>query len=419
MAYYYSVSTYKKKFLLTLLACLGIPMSACANNHEDSNAIHSPSHPINVIIEPYLNQPTNIKKFFKTKNAKQLKQMRIMHIDLDYIFDSDQQQQQSNIQALIQRIQQIQPNTIFLQAFADPDANGSANLVYFENRHIPMRANLFPELLKQIRQHTQVKQIYAWLPLIAWELPKSYQLQYVKHSQDKTHGYIRLSPFDPTNLKYIAEIFQDFIQKNAVDGVLYHDDITLNDFEDASVVARQVYQQWGYDLKLLEEPQHPQQSAFAAAKTAYLDQLAAGITRLLQHYRPQLLTARNTYAPIVLQPESEKWFSQSVSSTLRYYNYNAIMAMPYMEQAGDHHQFYLDLIQQSKKYDPDLDRTIFELQATDWRSNQKIATSELVQTIHFLQQHGVKHIGYYPDDFAQAHPAAVEIKSVFQVDHSR
>ncbi len=49
--------------------------------------------------------------------------MRIMHIDLDYIFDSDQQQQQSNIQALIQRIQQIQPNTIFLQAFADTDVS--------------------------------------------------------------------------------------------------------------------------------------------------------------------------------------------------------------------------------------------------------------------------------------------------------
>lgn len=404
-----------KKLLVTLLACFSISMLACAKN-QNASAPHS-VHPIDAIIQPYLDQPITLKTRLQPRKITPLEHMRIMHIDLDYVFDPDQQQQQANIQALIQRIQNIQPNTIFLQAFADPDANGSADRVYFNNRHIPVRANLFPELLQQIRQHTQVKQVYAWLPLLAWELPESYPSHYVEHSQGKVHGYIRLSPFDSTNLKYIAEIFQDFIRANPVDGVLYHDDITLNDFEDASDAAQQIYRQWGYNPKLLEQPQHPQQQAFAAAKTAYLDQLAAGISRLLRHYQPQLLSARNSYAPIVLEPESEKWFSQSVNSTLKYYNYNAIMAMPYMEQARDHQQFYLDLIQQSKKYDPDLSRTIFELQATDWRTNQKIASSELVDTIQLLQQHGVKHIGYYPDDFVQSHPDAAQIKPAFQLDH--
>ncbi len=47
------------------------------------------------------------------------------------------------------------------------------------------------------------------------------------------------------------------------------------------------------------------------------------------------------------------------------------MAMPYMEQAKDHKKFYLDLIQHAKKYDPNLDRTIFELQTVNWRNQQK------------------------------------------------
>ena len=102
------------------------------------------------------------------------------------------------------------------------------------------------------------------------------------------------------------------------------------------------------------------QGRLAKHKTAYLDQLAAGITQVLKQYQPNLLVARNMYAPVVLQPQSEQWFSQSMPSTYRYYDYNAIMAMPYMEQAKDHKKFYLDLIRHAKKYDPNLDRTIFE-----------------------------------------------------------
>ena len=119
------------------------------------------------------------------------------------------------------------------------------------------------------------------------------------------------------------------------------------------------------------------------------------------------------YAPVVLNPQSENWFSQSMPSTYQYYDYNAIMAMPYMEEATNHQQFYLDLIERTKKYDPNLDRTIFELQAVNWHNNQKIPTQELIDTMQWLEKHGVKHIGYYPDDFVSQHPDASKIKVVF------
>ncbi|MTD12037.1 hypothetical protein GIX10_11510 [Acinetobacter sp. YIM 103518] len=164
--------------------------------------------------------------------------MRIMHVDLDYLYDNNKVQQEHNISALIQRIQKLQPNTIFLQAFADPDANGSANLVYFKNRHIPALEDLFQPVVKQIKNQTSVQHVYAWLPLLAWELPNSEQLQYVEHSLGKNEGYIRLSPFSTKNQRIIEEIFTDFIQNNSVDGVLYHDDITLSDYEDSSETAR-------------------------------------------------------------------------------------------------------------------------------------------------------------------------------------
>lgn len=405
-----------KKLSKLWIGILTLPLFACSALSQSNNLITIKHHPIEPIIEKYQAQKNqNLSQQTVTK----LDHMRIMHVDLDYVFDQDKTQQQQNIQALISRINQIQPNTIFLQAFADPDANGSADLVYFENRHIPVRDTLFPQVLSKIRQQTQVKQVYAWLPLIAWEFPKSYKLGNVEHSLGSMQGYIRISPFAPENLNLVAEIFSDFIQKNPVDGILYHDDITLSDYEDASLIAQKMYRSWGFkDLDMLRNPKHPQQAQLAQYKTAYLDQFAAGISQILKKQRPNLLTARNMYAPVVLNPQSEQWFSQSQASTLHYYDYNAIMAMPYMESSHNHRQFYLDLIAQAKKYDPHLDRTIFELQAVNWKNNQKISSQEIAETIQLLKQHGVKHLGYYPDDFVQQHPHALTLKSAFALDDS-
>lgn len=373
-----------------------------------------PDHPIQHVLHEPLKLP-NTNSHKPNLHKHHIAKMRIMHIDLDYVFDSDKAQQKRNIQALIQRINAIQPNTIFLQAFADPDANGSADQVYFENRHVPVRDNLFQQVHQLIRDKTEVQQVYAWLPVLAWELPKAQDLNYVEHRQGGQKGYIRLSPFEQKNLAIIVDIFRDFIQHNPVDGVLYHDDITLSDYEDSSAVARKYYQEWGFSKRIFNNIRHPLQGRLAKHKTAYLDQLAAGITQVLKQYQPNLLVARNMYAPVVLQPQSEQWFSQSMPSTYRYYDYNAIMAMPYMEQAKDHKKFYLDLIRHAKKYDPNLDRTIFELQTVNWRNQQKISTEELQHTIQLLEQHGVKHIGYYPDDFVAHHPQAKPMQLSFQL----
>ena len=398
---------FRKINRLGLLSCLGALISI-RSAHADTVQISN--HPVQALVQRNA-APAPMPDAL---GKQRLQRMRIMHIDLDYVYDTDKAQQRENLQALIQRIQAVQPNTIFLQAFADPDANGSADQVYFPNRHIPVREDLFHQVLQQIRQQTKVKAVYAWLPLIAWEFPEKYRLTYVQNSQKKTHGYIRISPFDPKNMQYAAEIFLDFIQRNQVDGILYHDDVTLSDFEDDSPVAHQAYKSWGFDsAALLRQPEHPQQLKFARYKTAYLDQFAAGISEMLKQRQPNLQFARNMYAEALLNPDSEKWYSQSPASTYQHYDYNAIMAMPYMEKAANHRQFYLDLIRQAKKYDPNLSHTIFELQAVDWITQKKIPDKELQQSMKLLEQHGVQHIGYYPDDFADAHPDAAQLKRAF------
>ncbi|WP_449402457.1 poly-beta-1,6-N-acetyl-D-glucosamine N-deacetylase PgaB, partial [Escherichia coli] len=46
---------------------------------------------------------------------------RVMHIDLDDIYDENRQQMDRNIDVLIQRVKDMQISTVYLQAFADPE----------------------------------------------------------------------------------------------------------------------------------------------------------------------------------------------------------------------------------------------------------------------------------------------------------
>lgn len=102
-----------------------------------------------------VNAPANVPRMLVAGNpsltsfAQQLTQiqnrqiMRVAHVDLDYLYDPDPQQQAKNLDKLIQRIYDLRINTVFLQAFADPKGDGNVRELYFPNRWLPMKADLF------------------------------------------------------------------------------------------------------------------------------------------------------------------------------------------------------------------------------------------------------------------------------------
>jgi biofilm PGA synthesis lipoprotein PgaB len=59
---------------------------------------------------------------------------KAMQVDLDYIYDPDPAQQERNLGHLLDRITFLGVNTVYLQAFADPDGDGAADAVYFPSR---------------------------------------------------------------------------------------------------------------------------------------------------------------------------------------------------------------------------------------------------------------------------------------------
>ncbi|EZI65122.1 poly-beta-1,6-N-acetyl-D-glucosamine N-deacetylase PgaB [Acinetobacter baumannii 25442_5] len=352
---------------------------------------------------------------------------KIMHIDLDYIYDPDPQQQERNLGHLLDRINAMGVNTVYLQAFSDPDANGSADMVYFPNRHIPMRADLFNRVAWQIQTRTPVSRIYAWMPLLAWELPKTDPVskdlvvtEQAKAGEHLNMGYIRLSPFSPEARQTIREIYQDLAKSASFNGILFHDDVTLSDYEDASPDALKAYAKQGLPTDLAKIRENDQDlQKWTAYKTKYLDDFAMQLVEDVRQYEPFLLTASNLYAQVALKPYAENWYSQSLEESLRRYDFTAIMAMPYMEQVDNADQFYKDMIDRVKKYPNGIKKTVFELQATNWRNNEKVPSTEMAATIHSLYQQGAMHVAYYPDDPIKDHPDVNVMHKAFAEKSSR
>lgn len=346
---------------------------------------------------------------------------KAMHIDIDFIYDTDAEQLNRNLGEQLERIKRANVNTVYLQAFADPDANGAADFVYFQNRHIPVRSDLFNRVAWQIKSRTQVKRVYAWVPMIAWELPPGNPAandKVVTLQVDEKHlnmGYPRLSPFSSKVRKIVREIYEDLAKSSPIDGILFHDDVTLSDYEDDSRMAHEQYKKWGLKASVKEiRSDHAEFLRWTNLKTEYLDDFALELAQVARDYRPGLSTARNLYAQVALNGNAQEWYAQSLVDSIRKYDYTAIMAMPYMEQANDAGEFYKQIFNNVKKQECGLDRTIFELQTVDWRKDSEpISSQELSLTIQYLYDLGVNHIAYYPDDLFQNNPDDLLMRRIF------
>ncbi|MGB9149966.1 MAG: poly-beta-1,6-N-acetyl-D-glucosamine N-deacetylase PgaB [Burkholderiales bacterium] len=333
---------------------------------------------------------------------------RVMHVDLDYIYDANSEQQDRNLSALLERINAMGVNTVYLQAFVDKDSHGHAQSLYFPNRHLPVRADLFNRVAWQIGRRTSAK-VYAWLPVLAFELPAQHPAAAMLVRASTNGGknaYRRLTPFSPLTRNVIGEIYEDLAKNVHVDGILFHDDAVLTDFEDSSGPALEHYaKKWNLPNSIDAIRADPKLMAqWTALKTAELNSFTLELADRVKKYRPNIKTARNLYARVVTEPESEAWFAQSLPTFLQTYDWVAVMAMPYMEKAADADQWLDNLVRIIGKIPGALDKTVFELQSVDWDKNLPVPSNKLHAQMRQLQLSGARNFGYYPDDFINSLP---------------
>ena len=353
---------------------------------------------------------------------------RVVQVDMDYIYDPDPKQQEANLGKLIDRIKDLAPRVVYLQAFADPKGNGAVDSVYFPNRHMPMRADLFSRVSWQLKTRAKVE-VYAWLPMLSFKLPANnpaatHFVQAVPGAPQKpgTQGSSkppRLSPFDPQARQMIRDIYEDLAKNATIDGILFHDDGVLDDYEDASPAALKAYEAMGLPGDINQIRQSPElMQKWTRAKTAALISFSHELTSVMQGYQNgrDMLTARNIFSSPVLDPKAETWTAQSYDDFLEAYDYVALEAMPYMEEAKDPKDWMKKLTAAVAKHKDGLKKTIFELQAVDWRNQDKpIPTTELRDQMRALRSAGALNYGYYPDDFIAGRPDTEVLRDVMSL----
>ncbi len=314
-------------------------------------------------------------------DADAVEPMRAVQVDLDYLYDPDPAQVERNLDALVERMHRIKPSHVFLQAFADPDGDGAADALYFPNRHLPVRADLFSRVAWQLSTRARVR-VHAWMPVLAFRPA----VALARALPDPEPGEVfRLDPTDPEARALITDLYEDLAIAAPVAGLHFHDDALLRERELPSLF-----------------PGNP------AARTAYLIEFTHELHRAAERWRPRLATSRNLFARPVLEPASEAWFAQGLPAFLQAYDYTVVMAMPWMEHS-DAPAAWLDRLADAVAAVPGaFGRTVFQLQTVDWRGGDgagRIPDSDLPATSRRLQAAGVRHLAYYPDDFVADHPA--------------
>lgn len=341
---------------------------------------------------------------------------RVVHVDLDYVYDADPRQQKANIDSLLDRILALRVTTVYLQAFADGDGNGQAEAMYFPNRHLPLRADLFSYVAWQLSTRAFVK-VYAWMPVLAFELPSAnsaaaFTVKSADADAASAHPrYRRLSPFSADAQRVIGEIYEDLARHAAFDGLLFHDDAVLDDFEDASPPALETYREWGLPASVEAIRADPQLlQRWTELKTRALIEFTGELAERVRDYRGGIKTARNLYARAVLEPAAQAWFAQSLPDFLAAYDYAAVMAMPLMEGAAKSDSWLDTLVRKVSAEPGALKKTVFELQSVDWNTRERVPTRTLAAQMNRLQRQGAVNFGYYPDDFLADHPGLAGIK---------
>jgi poly-beta-1,6-N-acetyl-D-glucosamine N-deacetylase len=372
---------------------------------DDENLEHQPIDSIHRI---YLINNPEIDDFVANLRDPPPALERVMHVDLDYVYDKDPIQQEKNLGLLLERVKNSGVTTVYLQAFADDDASGVAKSLYFNNRYLPVKADLFGRVSWQLKTRVGVR-VFAWMPLLAFDPgPEKLRDLDLVTSLDgsKGIGYLRLSPFSQRSRDFIKGIYSDLGRYASFAGILIHDDATLSDQEDASPAALNYYaKNWGLPPNISEIKQNPAfNEKWVKAKTQVLTQFALEMRNAAQDYRKPISLARNYYAEVALNPNSEEWFAQSIPNGLEHFNWVALMAMPYMEKAANPKEWLNNLVDKTQIYPKASKKLVYEFQAKDWNTGKPIPTRELSGWMRSMRIKGVFNFGYYPDDQFTNHP---------------
>lgn len=342
-------------------------LNASANNTPETTSLSNSNRA--------LLEKSTPKKEFQQDLTGNRAPIRLAQVDIDAIYDEDPVAMRENIRGVIEHLNNNGINLVALQAFADPDGDGNVDKVYFHNNVVPVEADVFNTVANAIE--TDNIDVVAWLPGLSYTVLAAADGSNVVQADGEAGWYQRLSPFDAANESKLVELYRDLGRYTVAQGVLFQDDLYLNDFEDVSPAAK---------------------GAGTAAKTKRLTDLSLALGAAFRESRPDGLLLRDIYDEVVLNPASEEWFAQNYADCLKHYDYVVVMAYPYMDHEKDPLGF-LARVAKAVEQAGGTDKTIVKIQSYDWEKERWFSNKNFSAQMKTLKDAGIRHMGYYPNTF--------------------
>lgn len=352
---------------------------------------------------------------------------RVVNVALDDVYDVDPDKREEKLSRLLDRIKDLEPRSVYLRAYSDPDGTGVAQALYFPNRHMPMRADLFNRVAWQLITRAGV-QVYARMPLLAFALPAGHPtadrvVQSIAGANGRaaTMRPLRLSPFDSDARSVIGDIYDDLTRYASFNGLVFGEDATLDEYEDTSAAAIATYATWDLPADIGQiRTSDALMKRWSCGKTGHLIALTQELAKRVRAYQGggNVLTARSLPAEAVLRPDADAQFAQSLDAFVASYDFVALAARP---AAADQTVSapWLDKLAHAVSTHPGaLAKTVLELRTVDAGTQQPIATAVLREQMQRLNAAGVVHLGYTPDNFLANRPDTVALRDVMSVQNS-
>lgn len=323
--------------------------------------------------------------------------IRMAQVDIDALYNEDQQIFQKNIQNLVERMQDNRITLVALQAFADPDGDGNVDGVYFYNHEVPVVADVFNTVSNALLQDNIY--VIAWMPTLTYKNLLAPDGSNQVQASGEAGWYKRISPFDTKSEEKLKNLYRDLSRYSAVMGVLFQDDLYLNDYEDNSIYGQAAFQkQFGYPLASLNREDKKAMQAWTQLKTGRLTQLSLDMAAAFKENCPTAVIMRDIYSEPVYSPESEEWFAQNYQDCLKNYDYTVVMAYPYMDKEEKPFEFLQNVAAAVHAAGGDK-KTIIKIQSYDWDKERWLSGEVFNKQMDTLKKAGVRNRGYYPDTF--------------------
>lgn len=268
---------------------------------------------------------------------------RTLYVNLDYVYDSDPRIFQKKYDALINRAYKYGVSAVYVKAFSDSNNDGIVDAVYFPNKHLPVRADIFSQIAWQLRTRSEVK-VYAWMP-------------------SSLENY----PTNLRNVETMKDIFKDLSLYSKGDGIYFDDAVNPNqwantdknsiDLTKTLKKAMEPYLFFGTRGQSFIRNINPMDSQFVDK----LKQFSQEYDRVIIEARPYSLSDVKTPA------QAKKWL------------YNVI---DNVKKSGVSHH-----------------KVSFDFALVNPETLETMPVNELVSWLKILEQNRMMNVGFYPEKY--------------------